>query len=108
MYYIYLIFLATFLSIGFFFAFLDLYTPFYKLRYRTPERETLKEIYSYVGPLVCFNLFVVHPLLSYLISFYITVRRDNFNWGEFVISSIVCSIAYEIVFTLTHMLFHTK
>ncbi len=107
MWYIYLFFAVPYLFLGSFFMYLDLKTALIKYRYKTPSRASLQRIYGLIGPLASFNLLITHPILTYATSCLIPpLRNTNFNLFEFLISAIVCGIIYEIIFSLSHMLFH--
>lgn len=106
---IYFFFAVPFITLGLIFAYVDTQTNliFYRYNHEYQSNERLSKIYKDIIPTVAFNLFVLHPILSYLTNLYIEINYTPFSILEFCNTSIVVIIIYQVVFFFFHKLLHT-
>ncbi len=128
MWYIYLFFSIPFIGTSLFFWYIDMNTTLISKRYDNSDRERLKKIYKKIIPLVSFNLFIIHPMLTYYTSYFVKVR-ETFTGEEIIVSMLhknynipliiiefitsILSIlwigfVYEVIFYVIHRLLHNK
>lgn len=75
---IYLSFVIPFIAFGLLFYYMDIHTNI--IRYKCNDKDRLKGIYKKILPVVLFNLFFLHPLLTYFTSYFITVTEGPFEF----------------------------
>lgn len=110
MWYIHLFFSVPFIVTSLGFWYLDLYTKFISYRYKDQDRNHLVKIYKNIIPLVTFNLLILHPFLTFLTSYFVTINTDydSFDALQCLSTILFCIVVYDVIFYLVHRLFHKK
>ena len=107
MWYLYLFFSVPLILTGSVFYFIDLHTSLKNRRYKYNPDIKLKEIYDKIMPLVLFNLFLTHPILSYITSKFIYIDK-HFDSIDCIYDIFRMLITYEVAFYFLHRLFHVS
>lgn len=108
MWFIWMSFLLPYYGMSLLFWFVDKYTVFCYKRYKYSDYTSILNQYSLVIKQVLFNTLCLFPLLTY-ISFHLKdIDYGDLSVPRCISSLIIYTLAYEICFYYSHLLFHTR